>query len=680
VITSNGGGDTAAVNVPENTTAVTTVTATDPDAGQTATLTFSISGGADAAKFTINPTTGALSFVTAPNFEAPTDANADNVYLVTVRATDTGTLFDEQALSVTVTNVNEAPVITSNGGGDTAAVNVPENTTAVTTVTATDPDAGQTATLAFSISGGADAAKFSINATTGALSFVTAPNFEAPTDANADNVYLVTVRATDTGTLFDEQALSVTVTNVNEAPVAANDAFTAQSATLLTVAAPGVLGNDTDPDAGTTLTAVLGTTTANGTLVLNSNGSFTYTSNAGFTGPDTFTYRASDGSLTSNLATVTITVGEIPNRAPVITSNGGGDTAAINVPENTTAVTTVTATDLDNDTLTFGLAGGADQSKFTINATTGVLSFATAPNFEAPTDANADNVYLVTVQVSDGRGGVDTQAISVTVTNVNEVPVITSNGGGDTAAVNVPENTTAVTTVTATDPDAGQTATLVFSISGGADAAKFTINSTTGVLSFITAPNFEAPTDANADNVYLVTVRATDSGTLFDEQALSVTVTNVNEAPVITSNGGGDTAAVNVPENTTAVTTVTATDPDAGQTATLTFSISGGADAAKFNINATTGALSFITAPDFEAPTDANADNVYLVTVRATDSGGLFDQQALSVTVTNVVEVDLGSILAARNTPALGPNDPRDLDGDGMITILDARKFLLLNS
>src|SRR5262249_50724296 len=67
-------------------------------------------------------------------------------------------------------------------------------------------------------------------------------------------------------------------------------------------------------------------------------------------------------------------------------------------------------------------------------------------------------------------------------------PTITSNGGGDTAAASIFEHTTAVTTVTATDPDARQT--LSYSINGGADAAKFTINSTTGVLSFIAAPNF----------------------------------------------------------------------------------------------------------------------------------------------------------------------------------------------
>ena len=103
-----------AVNVAENTTAVTTVTATDADAGST--LTYCIIGGADAAKFTINASTGALTFVSAPDSESPTDAGGNNVYDVTVQVSD-GTLTDTQAIAVTVTNVNDnAPVITSNGG------------------------------------------------------------------------------------------------------------------------------------------------------------------------------------------------------------------------------------------------------------------------------------------------------------------------------------------------------------------------------------------------------------------------------------------------------------------------------------------------------------------------------------------------------------------------------------
>ncbi|RIK37607.1 MAG: hypothetical protein DCC55_23730 [Chloroflexi bacterium] len=97
--------------------------------------------------------------------------------------------------------------------------------------------------------------------------------------------------------------------------------------------------------------------------------------------------------------------------------------------------------------------------------------------------------------------------------------------------------------------------------------------------------------------------------------------------PTITSNGGGATAGVGVVENTTGVTTVTATGD-----APITFSIVGGADAAKFTINSTTGVLAFITAPDFEAPTDSGANNVYDVTVRASNAGGT-DNQAIAVTV-----------------------------------------------
>jgi uncharacterized protein YjiK len=431
---------------------------------------------------------------------------------------------------------NNAPVITSDGGGGNASVDAVENQTAVTDVDATDPDAGDT--LIYSIVGGADAALFTIDSASGVLSFLNAPDFEAPADANGDNVYEVTVRASD-GSLFDQQAIAATVHNVNEF-------------------------------------------------------------------------------------------------APVITSNGGGDTASLSVAENQTAVTTVTATDADLEALIYLISGGADAALFTIDEASGVLTFVSAPDFEAPADANADNVYEVTVLASDGSRS-DTQALSVTVTDVvnenNNPPVITSDGGGATASKSVPENETAVTDVDATDPDAGDT--LSYSISGGPDAARFQIDGSSGILTFVTAPNFEAPTDQGGNNVYDVTVSVSDGNGGSDSQAIAVTVTNVNEfAPVINSNGGGDTAPISVPENSTAVTDVDATD---GDNDTLSYSISGGADAALFSIVPSTGVLTFTSAPDFENPTDADQNNVYEVTVRASD-GTLFDEQALSVTVTDVLD------------------------------------------
>ena len=105
----------------------------------------------------------------------------------------------------------------------------------------------------------------------------------------------------------------------------------------------------------------------------------------------------------------------------------------------------------------------------------------------------------------------------------NQAPTITSGG-----AVSVAENQTAAQKVTGTDPDAGTT--LGYRISGGEDSAKFVINSSTGVLTFASAPDFESPTDVGANNVYDIIVEVSD-GTLTGTKALAVTVTNVTDSP-----------------------------------------------------------------------------------------------------------------------------------------------------
>ncbi|MCP5127842.1 MAG: autotransporter-associated beta strand repeat-containing protein [Gammaproteobacteria bacterium] len=106
------------------------------------------------------------------------------------------------------------------------------------------------------------------------------------------------------------------------------------------------------------------------------------------------------------------------NTAPVITSP-----ATVTVPENQTAVATLTAIDADSDPLTYQLTGGADQGRFQIDAATGVLTFITAPDFENPTDSNRDNAYVVAVTVDDGQGGSAQQTLTVTVTDVNDTPL-----------------------------------------------------------------------------------------------------------------------------------------------------------------------------------------------------------------------------------------------------------------
>jgi hypothetical protein len=167
-------------------------------------------------EFLVNTNTASTQF-------APAIANLANGDFIIAWGDGSGTLGDSSEASVKaqvfsidgVAATNQAPAFTSNGGGDSGARSISENTKAVATVVATDADAGTT--LSYSISGGSDAAKFQIDATTGALAFKTAPNFETPTDVGGNNVYDVTVQVSD-GSLTDTQALAVTVGNVNEQP------------------------------------------------------------------------------------------------------------------------------------------------------------------------------------------------------------------------------------------------------------------------------------------------------------------------------------------------------------------------------------------------------------------------------------------------------------------------------
>ena len=212
------------------------------------------------------------------------------------------------------------------------------------------------------------------------------------------------------------------------------------------------------------------------------------------------------------------------NVAPDIISNGGGETASIWHHENGSAVTTVTAIDAHIlQPLRFSLTGGTDAELFTIDAATGALAFAAAPDFEAPDDVGRDNVYDVIVAVTDGELTTK-QRLLVTVSDVDETEslVITSDGGGDVTALSRVENLTTVTTVGAIAINAGN---VTYAVTAGTDAALFTIDPITGVLSFRSAPNYEAPADADHDNVYEVVIQAS-AGNATDTQSLTITVGN----------------------------------------------------------------------------------------------------------------------------------------------------------
>jgi hypothetical protein len=210
------------------------------------------------------------------------------------------------------------------------------------------------------------------------------------------------------------------------------------------------------------------------------------------------------------------------------------------------------------------------------------------------------------------------------------------------ATASFAENATGtVYTAAGTDADAGTTLSYAL---GGTDAALFNINASSGAVTFKTAPDFEVPGDAGANNVYDITVTASDGANTSAAKAVAITVTNVNDNTPVISSG----ATASFAENATGtVYTAAGTDADAGTT--LSYAL-GGTDAGLFNINASSGAVTFKTAPDFEVPGDAGANNVYDITVTASDGANTSAAKAVAITVTDVVEsvagqsvIDLGS-------------------------------------
>ena len=729
VITSDGGAATASINAAENQTAVTTVVATDVDTGDVPIYTKT--GGTDAALFGIDLNTGVLTFNSLRDFETPSDANSDGVYEVEITAADGNGGTDVQLISVTVTDVNESPTIVSISNSAVAENTDTSSGFSVGTLSSTDVDAGETFT--YSVIGGVDAGVFSIGG--GSLDELILT--DGVLDFESQSSYAVTVRTTDSGGLMLSQALTITVTDQNETPSFASTAILASTEDI----AYSYNITTTDPDTGDSLTITAPTLPVWLTLTDNGNGTATLTgtpTNAEV-GANNVSLQVSDGSL-QDVQNFTVTVTNV-NDAPVITSDGGAATATVNAAENQLAVTMVVASDIDTgDVPTFTTTGGADAALFGVDLNSGVLTFNTAPDFETLSDANSDGVYEVEITADDGNSGTDVQLISVTVTNGNESPTLVSISNSSVAENTDTSSGFSVGTLSSTDVDAGEA--FGYSVVGGVDAGVFSIGGgslnelilTDGVLDFESKPSYavtvrttdsgglthdqaliisvtdqnETPlitstailvgtedvaysysittidpdsgdsltisapalpswltltdngngtatlvgTPANADvGPHSISLQVSD-GSIQDTQSFTVTVFNVNDAPLITSDGGAATASVNVAENQAAVTTVVASDVDTGDVPTYTRT--GGSDAALFSVDLNTGVLTFNTARDFETRSDANSDGVYEVEITADDGNGGTDAQLISVTVTDVNEsptlVSISNSTIAENT------------------------------
>ena len=550
--------NTASFNakVPEDTavgTAVgTPVTASDPNDGDT--ISYELSG-TDAGSFKIDIATGQITLAAKLDHEDVADIqDPDGVYVLTVTAfdpsnnevTDDNPAHVPAMVTITATNVNEAPTVGNSTAPDPGTTSVAENSDIVVlgTFTGGDQDAADTGegNLPKLTLDGDDADAFELTdddrgeGTAGnrtyELRFKKSPNYEMPTDANQDNAYKVTIVATDKKDLTGTKDLTIKVTNVDE-----------KGTVSLSNIQPGVgqviTASLTDPDGGISdmkwQWARSGTGADDSFNDIDGATSATYTPEAKVEdNPATVgineEYAGDEGQflrarVTYRDAQSIDDVDDVEGAVPYEEGRRGiddpgtleGDAQAVGeafvelisenavravptvnnppvfasasmmreVNENETenAGDPVTAVDADDDSLTYSISGGADMDAFGIGPGSGQITVKEGTELDAE---GAQTSYEVEVKADDPFGGSDTTMVTLRVLNVNEAPDFM----GDDPDGYDENGTGPVATFTATDPEgAGVDWDLK-----GTDAALFSIDAN-GVLTFKKSPNFETPLD-----------------------------------------------------------------------------------------------------------------------------------------------------------------------------------------
>jgi len=322
-----------------NGTSVGSVVATDADtAGSLQGWTLT-AGNTDGI-FAINSATGEIAIADNTNLDYETTPS----YSLTLTVSDGVNTSVPQAVTIAIDNVNEAPVnrtpgpqvthedtplVFSSAGGNAIAVSDVDagSNPVIATLTATSGTLtlGSTSGLTFGTGDGSDDPTMTFVGTIAEINHaLDGLRFDPTPDYNGPATIQVTVDDQGNvglgGAKVDLDAIRITVTPVNDAPVVSSNTYETLAGDSLSVGAQGVLAGDEDVD-GDDLTAELVSGPSNGTLSLNSNGSFQYTPDDAFVGQDVFTYRAHDGTIASNVATVVVTVTELPLLPPEIPSN-----------------------------------------------------------------------------------------------------------------------------------------------------------------------------------------------------------------------------------------------------------------------------------------------------------------------------------------------------------------------
>jgi VCBS repeat-containing protein len=429
------------------------------------------------------------SFVYTPN--ADFNGTDGFSYLINDGAGDSAVA----SVTITVNAVNDDPVAVDD------AYSTDEDTTltvdAAAGVLANDTDADGDALTAALVSGPANGT-LTLNAD-GSFSYAPNSNF----NGSDSFVYSIT-----DGTTTVEATATIAVNAVNDLPEAVNDEYSTEEDTALTIAAPGVLANDTDPD-GDPLTVSIVNEPEHGTVTLNADGSFVYTPEADFNGTDGFSYLASDGSGNSEVASVTINVSAV-NDDPT----GVADTYATDedtaLSIDAAAGVLANDTDADGDPLTATLVTGPANGTLTLNADG---SFDYTPN----ADFNGTDSFVYTA--SDGTGSTGEITVTINVNSVNDGPTAVADAYSVDEDAGLTIDAAGGVLANDTDPD------------GDALTAALVSGPANGTLTLNADGSFNYTPNANFNGSDSFTYTASD-GTLTSETTVAITVNPIADAPV----------------------------------------------------------------------------------------------------------------------------------------------------
>ncbi|WP_443943537.1 Calx-beta domain-containing protein [Pedobacter sp. AW1-32] len=567
------------ITTAEDTPVSGTVTASDPDGNP---LTYTIGSAPGHGTIVVN-TDGTYTYTPAANY------NGTDVFSVTVSDGKGGTT--TVTINVTVTPVNDPPV--ASAPNITTAEDTPINGT----ITASDADGD---VLTFTVTTLPAHGTVVVNAD-GTYTYTPAKDY------NGTDSFTVTVSDGNGGSTT--VTIGVTITPVNDAPVAT-------APTLTTAEDIPVSGAITASDVdGDPLSFAVSTPPANGTVVMNANGTFTYSPNANYNGTDLFTVTVSDGKGGNTTVTVNITITPV-NDAPTATA------PAVTTPENTPVNGVISANDVDGDPLSFTVTTAPAHGTVVLNAD-GTFTYVPATNY------NGTDSFVVTV--SDGKGGTTTVTVNITVTSVNEAPVASAT------PITTTSNTPANGTITATDADG--------------DPLTFTVGTQpangTAVLNADGTFTYTPATDFVGSDSFTVIVSDGQGGTV--TVTVNVTVTQGNRAPVVTA------PAISTNVNTPVNGTITATDADGDP---LTFTVTTQPTNGTVVLNAD-GTYTYTPANGYVG-TDS-----FVVTVSDGKGGTTPVTISVSVTQGNRAPVVTAPAISTNvNTPVNGTITATDADGD----------------